>query len=97
MNCKPGQMAMIVRRSRFGSCSDHKIGRPVVVASLLHSPRVELSEGPIWLLEEPVGPCPHGVMGCPGVEAVPDLCLRPMGDEREIKHDILLEAIEDFH
>lgn len=81
MNCKPGQMAMIVRASRMEPCSLLRVGVPVTVSALVtpHSLMEHISEGaegPVWMLAEPLR-CPHGRSYCPGIDRMPDACLRP--------------------
>lgn len=81
MRCKPGQMAMIVQASRMEPCSLLRVGVPVtvshiVVPSGLASLMQEATEGPVWMLAEPLR-CPHGRSYCLGVDRMPDKCLRP--------------------
>lgn len=83
MNCKPGQMAIIVRSAKAHSCCAQKIGAPVQVSQLLQPTSWVLDalvmiEGPIWMLASPLS-CPHRDSPCPtGFEWVPDACLKPI-------------------
>ena len=85
MNCKPGQVAMIVRASKCEPCSARLVGVPVKVAfvvepiTLMAALQQEL-EGPVWSLAEPMH-CPGRAAGCEGVDRYPDACLRPFDPE----------------
>lgn len=85
LRCKPGQMALIVRASRGEPCSALRVGVPVTVVRLhearsLHDHFIEGMEGPMWALDEPLR-CPHGNANCPGIDRMPDRCLRPFDPE----------------
>ena len=87
MNCKPGQMAMIVRASACEPCSARKLGLPTTVSHLSTAVNradviQEVLEGPVWVLAEPL-PCPFGISGCLGIAKLPDACLRPFDPESE--------------
>lgn len=63
MNCKPGDLAMVVRSSSGHECIRKAIGSPVRVVSLLDFGGQDVV-GPGWLLFETIA--------CPG-------CGRPLG------------------
>jgi hypothetical protein len=89
LNCKPGDLALIVRKAVAEPCLAMCIGRPVKVGELapmdglLASFRL-FADGPHWTVE-PIS-CPSKSAGCVGIHAVPDACLQPLrgdlaGDE----------------
>ncbi len=79
MNCKPGQLAMIVRESFGKPCSRWAIGVPVrVVAQTMPCP----FDGPMWRLESPVK-CPNREALCFGILHMPDACLLPFDPASE--------------
>lgn len=87
MNCKPGQMAMIVRASVMETCSALRQGVPVKVSHIVTPVDFvqavrEAFEGPVWMLAEPLR-CPHGRANCPGIDRMPDACLRPFDPESD--------------
>jgi hypothetical protein len=87
MNCKPGQMAMVMRASVCKPCSAKVQGLPTKVSHVITPISVmavlqEQIEGPVWLLAEPFR-CPFNVDGCTGVDRMPDQCLRPFDPESE--------------
>lgn len=85
MNCKPGQMATIVRGSTFDPCVSKRIGCPVTVVRL-YVPRtlmgmlVEVAEGPSWEIEHPLS-CPCAEPCASGLGVIPDSCLRPFDED----------------
>lgn len=85
MNCKPGQMAMVVRASVCKPCSTKVTGLPTKVSHVITpltgaAALQESIEGPVWLLAEPFR-CPFGRAWCDGVDRMPDACLRPFDPE----------------
>lgn len=88
MNCKPGQRALIVRTSPVDPCVAHRIGCPVTVDKL-YAPQtllgiaIEALTGPAWIVSDPPS-CPHGNASCPGLDVIPDTCLRPFDDAADL-------------
>lgn len=85
MNCKPGQMATIVRAACIHKCVAERIGCPVKVKRLveptgLMSAVMILTEGPIWEIETPLS-CPNPQPCEYGIFMVPDECLKPFEPE----------------
>lgn len=95
MNCKPGQMAFIKAASRMEPCSAMRVGVPVRVSHIVTPVDFfqavrEAFEGPVWMLAEPLR-CPHGQANCPGIDRMPDACLRPFDPESDPEP----EAVQD--
>lgn len=81
MNCKPHQMAMLVKPSIVDKCASACLGVPVKVSELQTPANLmqvlrEVVEGPIWMLAQPIH-CPHRDAACEGIDRLPDACLRP--------------------
>lgn len=81
MNCKPGQLATIVRPAWGQPCSRRAIGVPVRVVAVAAPGYFDL-DGPVWRLESPVH-CPHHSANCVGIERMPDACLMPFDPASE--------------
>ena len=99
LNCKPGQLAMIVKPCAFHPCIAQRINCPVKVSHLLTATSLgavisEVVYGPEWALESAVH-CPDGVPGCKGITHVPDSCLRPFDEGSELAEDEVAEVRMD--
>lgn len=83
MNCKPLQLAQVVRNTTGQHCRAGLIGGTIVQVRELVD---HVFDGPSWLyLGQPVR-CPLYGVNCPTMRTIPDADLQPFpdpGDERE--------------
>lgn len=91
MNCKPNQRVLVVRGCRMEPCAALALGLPTKTANLHQVDNMidalrDLYDGPSWNLAEPLH-CPRRRSGCPGIEHLPDKCLRPFDPESEPAQD----------
>lgn len=86
MNCKPDELAMVVRCSGVGQCAQNLVHRAIVKVKT----PCFMESGLWWSLEEPY-PCPLSTTGCKFYN-LPDADLRPIrGEEGKHPGDVLVE------
>lgn len=88
LNCKPGQMASIVRRSNLFQCVNTMLGLPVKVdqqyrPETFSDALLEQIDGPIWTLHYGVRCTQCGTE----FHLMPDRCLLPWSPDSEPSED----------
>jgi hypothetical protein len=90
MNCKPGELAMIVRNTMRWGCLQHVIGSPIKVTQI-SVPDV-CGFGPAWRYSGPFLRCPNCNSPLFGILDADLQPLRPPALETETVYEVIEEA-----